>query len=292
MVPGACSSISPLSSRRASRNIHSNTLPPVSPPAAHNPGTPMAIPDSKRPPPIDTSTTETGPQDAIAMTKTTSWEAGRGPDGDSQAHAPGGPDLRTSSRQIPSATEGMMASPHAAGCHDAGLDALGSILTRGSFLPGTVKVPKSVQARVSADISQTCKSPNVQQISVNRSVQRGANPWNTRTPGSSNVFFSARPRPRIFCRLMLQRVLCLQGHRIFLFNRTLGVTTPSVTGSAPLRFFIASRGSKKFPAPQAISRYDKDRLNLLMWVYVVFPIMLNDIFKSFNPIEEDGLQSF
>jgi hypothetical protein len=51
-------------------------------------------------------------------------------------------------------------------------------------------------------------------------------------------------------------------------------------------------GDQKSSRPPAISQYDKDWLNLLMWVYVIFPIMLNDIFKSFNPIEEDGLQLF
>jgi hypothetical protein len=41
-----------------------------------------------------------------------------------------------------------------------------------------------------------------------------------------------------------------------------------------------------------ISLYDKDSPDLWMSVYVVFPTMLNDIFESFSPIEEDGLQVF
>jgi hypothetical protein len=48
---------------------------------------------------------------------------------------------------------------------------------------------------------------------------------------------------------------------------------------------------KKFPIT-TISSCEKDLDNLLMSVCVIFALMVNDSFKSFNPIEEDGLQVF
>jgi hypothetical protein len=52
---------------------------------------------------------------------------------------------------------------------------------------------------------------------------------------------------------------------------------------------VGIEGVKKVTA-HPISPYGKDSNNLLMSVYVVFPFMLDDIFKSSHPIEEDGLQ--
>jgi hypothetical protein len=51
----------------------------------------------------------------------------------------------------------------------------------------------------------------------------------------------------------------------------------------------AKIGCAKSPR-HPISPCDKDSDDLLMSVYVVFSIMLNDLFKSFNPTEEDELQ--
>jgi hypothetical protein len=50
---------------------------------------------------------------------------------------------------------------------------------------------------------------------------------------------------------------------------------------------ILVSGVDKVPAP--ISAYDKARNNLLMSLYVIFPFMLNDMVKSFHPIEDNGL---
>jgi hypothetical protein len=50
-------------------------------------------------------------------------------------------------------------------------------------------------------------------------------------------------------------------------------------------------GGKKSPQPP-VSPSNKDSDNLLISTCVVFPFMIDAIFKSLNPIEEDGLQAF
>jgi hypothetical protein len=64
-------------------------------------------------------------------------------------------------------------------------------------------------------------------------------------------------------------------------------------GVLPRFVAMASKdiGCKRSRQPP-ISPSNEDSNNLLMSVYVVFTFMLNNIFNSLDPIEENGLQVF